>query len=102
MPSPKPRSSRLMYIALVGSAALVAIALAAFWFASDQAKHAPPKATDNTVRVVIKDKACEPNDITVPAGRTHFTIVNQSNRAPDWEILNGVVGVERWEEGRGG
>jgi iron uptake system component EfeO len=49
------------------------------------------------VTVTIHPNACEPNEITVPAGRTTFTIVNQSNRALEWEILDGVMVVEERE-----
>ncbi len=38
-----------------------------------------------------------PNAITVPAGRSTFTIVNNSDRALEWEILDGVMVVEERE-----
>ena len=47
-------------------------------------------ATDE-VTVTIAGKACEPNALTVPAGRRTFRIVNQSDRAVEWEILDGVM-----------
>ncbi len=47
--------------------------------------------------VTIQGNACDPNEITVPAGRTTFTIVNKSNRALEWEILDGVMVVEERE-----
>ena len=84
--------------AAVAASALLAIAgLAAFWYASNHARQAPPKAADNAVTVTIRGNVCEPNEITVPAGRTTFTIVNQSNRALEWEILDGVMVVEERE-----
>jgi iron uptake system component EfeO len=52
---------------------------------------------DHAVTVTIQGNVCEPNDITVPAGRTTFTIVNQSQRALEWEILDGVRVVEERE-----
>ena len=83
--------------ALVGSALLAMAGFGAFWWASDAARKAPPKAADQAVTVTIRDKVCEPADITVPAGRTTFTINNQSNRALEWEILDGVMVVEERE-----
>ncbi|WP_447773310.1 iron uptake system protein EfeO [Variovorax boronicumulans] len=90
-------SSTLMRVAVGASALLVVAGLAAFWYASNQARKAPPKATDHAVTVTIRGNACDPNEITVPAGRTTFTIVNQSNRALEWEILDGVMVVEERE-----
>lgn len=86
-----------MRVAVGASALLVVAGLAAFWYASNQARKAPPKATDHAVTVTIRGNACDPNEITVPAGRTTFTIVNQSNRALEWEILDGVMVVEERE-----
>ncbi|OAK58694.1 multidrug DMT transporter permease [Variovorax paradoxus] len=93
----KPSTSKLMRAAVAGSALLVVAGLAAFWYASNEARKAPPKAADNAVTVTIQGNACDPNEITVPAGRTTFTIVNKSNRALEWEILDGVMVVEERE-----
>ncbi|SCX39079.1 Iron uptake system EfeUOB, component EfeO/EfeM [Variovorax sp. EL159] len=86
-----------MRVAVAVSALLVVAGLAAFWYASNEAKKAPAKTADNAVTVTIQGNACEPNEITVPAGRTTFTIVNKSNRALEWEILDGVMVVEERE-----
>ena len=86
-----------MRVAVAASALLAIAGLAAFWYASNHARQAPPKAADNAVTVTIRGNVCEPNEITVPAGRTTFTIVNQSNRALEWEILDGVMVVEERE-----
>ena len=86
-----------MGIALAGSALLLVASLAAFWYASGVARKAPPRAADNAVTVTIQDNVCQPHEITVPAGRTTFTIVNQSSRALEWEILDGVMVVEERE-----
>jgi len=96
-PEPKAPSSHLMRVAVAASALLAIAGLAAFWYASNHARQAPPKAADNAVTVTIRGNVCEPNEITVPAGRTTFTIVNQSNRALEWEILDGVMVVEERE-----
>lgn len=91
-----PASPRAMRLALIASALLVLLGLFAFWFASNRAK-APGASGDRAVTVTIKGKVCEPNDITVPAGKTVFTIVNATDRALEWEILDGVMVVDERE-----
>src|SRR5476649_1188809 len=49
------------------------------------------------VAVTITDIGCEPNTLSVPAGKTTFKIKNQSKRAVEWEILDGVMVVEERE-----
>src|ERR1700723_4690793 len=49
------------------------------------------------VAVTITDKGCEPNALSVPAGKTTFKIKNQSRRVVEWEILDGVMVVEERE-----
>ena len=49
------------------------------------------------VLVVVTDKGCEPEALTVAEGKTTFKIRNQSARVLEWEILNGVVVVEERE-----
>ena len=49
------------------------------------------------VAITITDKGCEPNALSVPAGKTTFKIRNQSKRAVEWEILDGVMVVEERE-----
>ncbi|MFT4191055.1 MAG: iron uptake system protein EfeO [Comamonas sp.] len=95
--TPPPKSSGFMRAAVAGSALLVVAGLAAFWYASGVARKAPPKTADNAVTVTIQGNECQPNEITVPAGRTTFTLVNQSSRALEWEILDGVMVVEERE-----
>jgi iron uptake system component EfeO len=86
-----------MRFAVAGSALLVVAGLAAFWYASGLARRAPPPTAGSAVTVTIQGNVCQPNEITVPAGRTTFTIVNQSQRALEWEILDGVMVVEERE-----
>lgn len=95
-PSSTPMTLR-MKLALAGAALLCLAGLAAFWQASQLARQSPPASDVRQVTVTIRDKACHPNDITVPAGRTAFTIVNQSDRALEWEILDGVMVVDERE-----
>jgi iron uptake system component EfeO len=49
------------------------------------------------VSVTITDKGCEPDTLSVLAGKTTFRIKNQSRRAVEWEILDGVMVVEERE-----
>jgi iron uptake system component EfeO len=49
------------------------------------------------VSIAITNKGCEPNTLSVPAGKTTFKIKNQSQRAVEWEILDGVMVVEERE-----
>lgn len=55
------------------------------------------QAAPQPVLITITDKGCEPNALTVPAGKTTFRIRNQSRRALEWEILDGVMVVEERE-----
>ncbi|MFC6122745.1 iron uptake system protein EfeO [Phytobacter sp. SCO41] len=49
------------------------------------------------VKVTVTDKQCEPMNLTVNSGKTQFLIVNQSQKALEWEILKGVLVVEERE-----
>ena len=97
MNSPTPAPRRLwMRAALVASALVLIAAAAAFYYASQLAHHHAPKQGDE-ITVTIHARHCEPNALTVPAGTAHFRIVNQSDRAVEWEILDGVMVVEERE-----
>lgn len=93
-PAPLPPSQKLMKLAVAGAALLVVAGGAAFYFASKNLKSG---TADGAIVVTIKDGACDPNIITVPAGRSTFKIVNNSDRALEWEILDGVMVVEERE-----
>lgn len=95
-PASQPMTLR-MKLALAGAVLLCAAGLVAFWQASQLARQLPPASDIRQITVTIRDKACHPNDITVPAGRTAFTIVNESDRALEWEILDGVMVVDERE-----
>ena len=47
--------------------------------------------------MTIHPRSCEPNALSVPAGFNSFRIVNASERAVEWEILDGVLVVEERE-----
>lgn len=57
---------------------------------------ASPGHADPT-QVVVTDKGCKPDTLTVEEGRSSFKIRNESQRALEWEILNGVMVVEERE-----
>ncbi|MGO4167844.1 iron uptake system protein EfeO [Novosphingobium sp. YAF33] len=90
-------SSPLMRVALVGSALLVLLGGIAFWYASNRSGRTPRTTDGHAVTVTIRGKVCDPNDITVPAGKTTFTIVNETQRALEWEILDGVMVIDERE-----
>ena len=56
---------------------------------------APGKVTEATV--TVNARACDPEDMTVPAGKVTFSIVNKSTRALEWEVLKGVMVVDERE-----
>lgn len=82
-------------LGLAGAFVLVLVAGAAFFFASRQAHQA--RQDDGAVVVHVHGDRCEPNALSVPAGRTTFRIVNDSRRAVEWEILDGVMVIEERE-----
>jgi iron uptake system component EfeO len=69
----------------------------AFYYASKQASEARRVAAGEKAVVTITERSCEPNELSVPAGRATFEIVNRSERAVEWEILDGVMVVEERE-----
>ena len=100
MTNPKPAepfSRNLVRIGLLGAVLLLVAAGAAFYYASrvsDKARHAE---AGGKIQVAINAKNCEPNELTVPAGRSVFEIVNKSDRTVEWEILDGVMVLEERE-----
>ncbi|WP_130901213.1 iron uptake system protein EfeO [Pseudomonas sp. Sample_11] len=82
--------------ALAGSVLLMIAAGGLFWYASNMAAVKRQHNHDEIV-VNIHPHSCEPNALTVPAGRASFRIVNRSERAVEWEILDGVLVVEERE-----
>lgn len=89
-------SPRLMRLALILSSLLVLLGLGAFWYASTRLGKGPA-TQDHGVTVTIRGNRCNPDTITVPAGRTTFTIVNETDRALEWEILDGVMVIDERE-----
>lgn len=97
MPNQAPASPpRALRWALAGSVIVMIAAGGLFYYASQLAA-AKRQINHNEIAVIIHAHACEPNALTVPAGRASFRIINRSDRAVEWEILNGVLVVEERE-----
>lgn len=86
--------SRLMPLAVAGSAALALAGGVLFWIATQTAT-GPGRG--DVHKVVVGERSCEPADFTLPAGRATFEIHNASSRPIEWEILDGVMVVEERE-----
>src|SRR5476651_2770763 len=93
----KAKPPRALRLAVAGSVIIVIAAGGLFYYASQAA--AKKRAANNSAETVVTIHAhsCEPNAITVPAGRNAFRIVNNSERAVEWEILDGVLVIEERE-----
>lgn len=89
------RTIRLGY-AVVAVLALGVGALGVLSWRQHQAGGARAEAGD-AIAVAITDRGCEPDSLTVPAGRVAFRIINRSSRVLEWEILDGVMVVEERE-----
>ena len=97
MPTPASGTPpRALRWAVAGSVIVMIAAGGLFYYASQLAA-AKRKAHGNEVKVTIHPHSCEPNALTVPAGLNSFRIVNASERAVEWEILDGVLVVEERE-----
>jgi iron uptake system EfeUOB component EfeO/EfeM len=97
LPPKKAKPSRALHVAVAGSVILMIAAGGLFYYASQAAQKKRVANTGNETVVTIHAKNCEPNVITVPAGKNAFRIVNASERAVEWEILDGVLVVEERE-----
>ena len=93
--SPVSAPSRLALRAgLVAAALLMLGALTLFYFSlgGKSAEH-----TADGTEVTVTARGCVPNAISVPAGKRRFTVINGSERAIEWEILDGVMVLEERE-----
>ena len=96
-PTPQPASPpRALRWAVAGSVVVMIAAGGLFYYASQLAA-AKRQTHSNEIAVTIHAHACEPNALTVPAGPASFRIINRSDRAVEWEILDGVLVVEERE-----
>lgn len=96
-PSENARPPRVLQLAVAGSVILMIAAGGLFYYASQVAakKRAANAGTETVVNIHARN--CEPNVLTVAAGKNAFRIVNRSERAVEWEILDGVLVVEERE-----
>ncbi|MGS0545762.1 iron uptake system protein EfeO [Pseudomonas sp. Y5-11] len=94
--TPQASPPRALRWAVAGSVVVMIAAGGLFYYAS---KMAAAKRQHNHDEVVVNINAhsCDPNELTVPAGRASFRIVNRSDRAVEWEILDGVLVIEERE-----
>ena len=94
--TPQASPPRALRWAVAGSVVVMIAAGGLFYYAS---KMAAAKRQHNHDEVVVNINAhsCDPNELTVPAGRASFRIVNSSERAVEWEILDGVLVIEERE-----
>ncbi|UFH51448.1 iron uptake system protein EfeO [Pseudomonas sp. KNUC1026] len=97
MSNPTQQPPRLLRAAVAGSAVVLIAAGGLFYYASKVASEKRKATAGSEITVTIHPKQCEPNALTVPAGKTTFRIVNASDRAVEWEILDGVLVVEERE-----
>jgi iron uptake system EfeUOB component EfeO/EfeM len=95
--SEKAKPPRALQLAVAGSVVIMIAAGGLFYYASQTAMK--KRAANNSAETVvtIHARACEPNALTVPAGKNAFRIVNRSERAVEWEILDGVLVIEERE-----
>lgn len=94
--SPQASPPRALRWAVAGSVIVMIAAGGLFYYASKMAA-AKRQTNHDEVLVTIHPHSCEPNALTVPAGRASFRIVNRSDRAVEWEILDGVLVLEERE-----
>ncbi|MGY4817489.1 iron uptake system protein EfeO [Pseudomonas chlororaphis subsp. piscium] len=94
--SPQPPALSALRWALAGSVMVMIAAGGLFYYASQLAA-SKRQAHKDEITVTIHPHSCEPNALSVPAGPASFRIVNRSDRAVEWEILDGVLVVEERE-----
>jgi len=93
---PQASPPRALRWAVAGSV-IVMIAAGGLFYYATQLAAAKRQANHDEVLVTIHPHSCEPNALTVPAGHASFRIVNRSQRAVEWEILDGVLVLEERE-----
>ncbi|WDG77978.1 iron uptake system protein EfeO [Pseudomonas chlororaphis] len=94
--SPQPPAPSALRWALAGSVMVMIAAGGLFYYASQLAT-SKRQAHKDEITVTIHPHSCEPNALSVPAGPASFRILNRSDRAVEWEILDGVLVVEERE-----
>lgn len=97
MSNSAPRPPRLLRVAVAGSVVLMIAAGGLFYYAANVASEKRKAHAGQETVVTIHDDRCEPAALSVPAGKAAFRIVNASDRAVEWEILDGVLVLEERE-----
>jgi len=92
--TPQSPSKGPWRLAVGGAALLMVAGIILFALAIQRNQGAQ---TSGAVKVSVGAQACEPNALKVNAGKTVFEIHNTSERAVEWEILDGVMVVEERE-----
>lgn len=85
---------KLLVAGAIGVLLLVVVVLGAVFVTM---RHPQKPATNGQIAITITGSACTPNEVTVAAGAPDFAIHNNSDRAIEWEILNGVMVVAERE-----
>ena len=93
---PQASPPRALRWAVAGSVIVMIAAGGLFYYASKLAA-AKRLANHDEMLVTIESHRCAPDTLTVPAGHASFRIVNRSDRAVEWEILDGVLVIEERE-----
>lgn len=88
--------SRALRWAVAGSVIVMIAAGGLFYYAAQLAAD-KRQAHPGEITVTLYPKSCQPNALSVAAGHASFRIVNRSERAVEWEILDGVLVVEERE-----
>ncbi|MEH6492898.1 cupredoxin domain-containing protein [Halopseudomonas sp.] len=86
-------SAGLLRLGMALAALLMLVALGVFYLSLGQNAGDQQAGT----QIVISARGCEPNAVTVAAGQSRFTVINESERAIEWEILDGVMVLEERE-----
>jgi len=81
----------------VAGSVIVMIAAGGLFYYASQLAASKRQAHHNEITVTIQAHGCEPNALSVPAGQNSFRILNSSQRAVEWEILDGVLVLEERE-----
>ncbi|KPA96121.1 iron uptake system protein EfeO [Pseudomonas asplenii] len=81
----------------VAGSVIVMIAAGGLFYYASQLAASKRQSHHNEITVNILAHSCDPNALSVPAGLNSFRIVNKSDRAVEWEILDGVLVVEERE-----
>lgn len=92
-PMTPSRPSKALPLAIGGAALLVVAGAALLYGVSANRSAVTPR---DVTRIEI-GAVCDPNELTLPAGRHTFALHNAFDRSVEWEILDGVMVVAERE-----